>query len=180
MATPSTANAMTSETNWRWRASRFCSRWGSRLMRMAFYRYRALFEAAHGEAGCDHQHRRFLRELTGADAIGRLHCPKWIRDDRCNTCALGDELVQTGQQCTAAGKDDLIHLVVRRRREEELQRARHLERQRLHERLQDVVVVVFGQALVLARRFGFFSGQIEGALNVLRKLIAAECLVARE
>ena len=58
--------------------------------------------------------------------------------------------------------------------------ARDLERERLHERLQHVVVVVLRQALVLPRGLGFLGGQVECALDVLRQLIAAERLVARE
>ena len=85
-----------------------------------------------------------------------------------------------GQQRATAGQHDLVDLVVRRRREEELQRPRDLERERFHERLQDVAVVVLRQALVLLGRLGLVRRQVERALDVLGQLIAAEGLVAGE
>ena len=85
-----------------------------------------------------------------------------------------------GSSGAAAGEHDLVDLVVRRRREEELQRAGDLERERLHERLQHVVVVVLRQPLVLLRRLGFLRRQVERPLDVLRQLVAAERLVAGE
>src|SRR5690349_15660284 len=176
IATPRTASVIASETNWRWRACRFCSRWGSRLMRMCA----PLFEAAHGEARRDHQHRRLLRELARPHALGRLHRRERVGDDRGHARALRDQLVEAGQERAAAGDHDLVDLVVRRRREEELQRARRLEGERLHERLQDVVVVVLRQPLVLPRRLRFLGRQVERALDVLRQLIAAERLIARK
>src|SRR6185312_16045585 len=157
-AMPRIASEITSVTNCRWRASRFCSRWGSRLMRMAWVRPGWLFETAHGEAGGDHQHRRFLRELARLDPVGCLHRRERIGDDGRDAGALGDELVEARQQRTAARQYNLVDLVVRRRREEELQRARDLERERLHERLQHVVVVVLRQPLVLPPRLGFLGG----------------------
>src|SRR6478609_919477 len=177
IATPKTASAMASVTNCRWRASRFCSRWGSRLMRMA---RSPLFETAHRQPGGDHQHRRFLRQLARPDALGRLHRRERVGDHGGHAGALRDELVQPREQRAAAGQHDLVDLVVRRRREEELQRTRDLERQRFHERLEHVVVVVLRQSLVLARGLGFLAGKVECALDVLRQLIAAERLVAGE
>ena len=85
-----------------------------------------------------------------------------------------------GQQRAAAGEHDLVDLVVRRRREEELQRAGDFQRQRFHERLQHVGVVVLRQPLVLLGRLGLFRRQVERALDVLGQLVAAEGLVAGE
>ena len=120
------------------------------------------------------------RELPRPDPVRRLHVANGLATTRCHPGALGDELVEPGQQRAAAGQDDLVDLVVGRRREEELQRAGHLQRQRFHERLQHVGVVVLGQALVLLGRLGLFGRQVERALDVLGQLVAAERLVARE
>ena len=85
-----------------------------------------------------------------------------------------------GQQRAAARQHDLVDLVVGGRREEELERARDLERQRFHERLQHVGVVVLREALALLRRLGFVRRQVERPLDVVGQLVAAERLVAGE
>ena len=126
------------------------------------------------------QQRRVLRELARPDPLRRRHAGERVGDQRRHAGPLGDELVEPGQQRAAAGQDDLVDLVVRRRREEELQRAGDFERQRLHERLQHVGVVVLGQALVLLGGFGLFRREVERALDVVRQLVAAERLVAGE
>ena len=128
----------------------------------------------------DQQHRRVLRELARADAVAGLHVHERVGEHGRHAGALGDQLVEPGQHGAAAGEHDVVDLVVLRRREEELQRARDLERERLHERLQHVVVVVLGQPLVALRRLGFLGRQVERALDVHRQLVAAERLVAGE
>src|SRR5215471_616987 len=178
IARPSTASDTASDTNCRWRAWRFCSRCGSRLTRGALIgRAPRSLEASKREAGRDQQQRRILRELARPDAIGRLHVRERIAHDGRHAGALGDQLVESGQQRTPAGQHDLVDLVVRGRGEEELQCPGDLERERLHERLQDIVVVVLRQPLVLLRRLGLLDRQVECALDVERQLIAAEGLV---
>src|SRR6185312_2724960 len=185
-ATAAIASSTASDTNCRLRAWRFCARCGRRLMRTEVLMRAAsravpwLFEAAQREPRRDRQERRVLRELARPDAVGHLHRRERVADHGGDARALGDELVEPRQQRAAARQNDLVDLVVRRRREEELQRAGDLERERLHERLQHVVVVVLRQALVLLRRLGFLGRQVEGALDVERELVAAERLVAGE
>jgi hypothetical protein len=84
-------------------------------MRMASVTSRWLFETAHGEAGGDHQHRRFLRKLARLDPVGRLHRRERIRDDGRDAGALGDELVEARQQRTAARQYNLVDLFLRGR-----------------------------------------------------------------
>ena len=91
--------------------------------------------------------------------------------------ALGHQFVEAGKNGAPAGEDDLVDLAVRRGREEELQCAGDFQRQRFHERLQHVVVVVLGQALVALGRLGFLGGQVERPLDVLGELVPAEDLV---
>ena len=85
-----------------------------------------------------------------------------------------------GSSAQPPGQHHMVDLVVRGRSEEELQRAGDLERQRLHERLQHVAVVVLRQPLVLLGRFRLFGRQVERALDILGQLVAAERLVPGE
>ena len=162
--------------NWRWRAC-------------------ALLLAVRKQIDADGGHYSKLRRArpVATSSIG-ASCASWRGRMRSEACidanglaidggdagALGDELVDAGQCGATAGEHHLVDLVVRRRREEELQRPGYLQRERLHERLQDVAVIVLRQALVLLRRLGLLGRQVERALDVLGELVAAEGLVAGE
>src|SRR5580765_697552 len=139
-ASASTARPMAIDTNWRWRAWRFCSRCGSRLIRTM-----ALVEASQCEAAGDQQQRRVGGELSRTDAVRHRHVGERIGDDSVDAGTLGDQLVQARYQRAAAGEYDLVDLVVRSRGEEELEGAGDLERQRFHERLQHIGVIILRQ-----------------------------------
>src|SRR5438128_6094212 len=116
-AMPSTASPTARDTNWRWRASRFCSRWGSRLMRTM------LLEAPHGESARDQQQWCIGRELARAEPVRCCHVRERIADNGIHPGPLGDQFVEAGQKRAATAENDLVDLVVRGRSKEELQRA---------------------------------------------------------
>src|SRR6266545_106694 len=115
-AIPRIANPTASETNCRWRAWRFCSRWGSRLIRTMSV------ETPQGQTAADQQHRRIGRKLPRPNSVRHRHIGERIADNRVYAGALGNQLVQPGHQRAAASKHDLVDLAVRGRGEEKLQR----------------------------------------------------------
>src|SRR5208282_6521740 len=100
---PTRATAMmtsptASETNCRWRAWRFCSRCGSRLMRTMS------LKAAQGEPTGDQQQRRVAGKLPGPDPVRYRHARERVADDRVDAGPLGHELVERGHQRAPAGE----------------------------------------------------------------------------
>src|SRR5208283_2928029 len=118
-AMPRIASPTASETNCRCRAWRFCSRWGSRLMRTMSVK------APHRQAAADQQQRRIARKLPRPDTVRHRHVRERIADDGVDAGPLGDQLVQGRNERATAGEHDLVDLVVRSRGKEELQRPGH-------------------------------------------------------
>src|SRR5438128_1051728 len=173
-AMPSTASPTARDTNWRWRASRLCSRWGNRLMRTM------LLEAPHGEPARDEQQRRIGRKLARTNPLRGCHVRERVADNGIDARPLGDQLVEAGQKRAATTENDLVDLAVRGRSEKELQRAGDFQREGLHERLQDIGMIVLRQPGILFGRLCFFRRQIERPLNIVGQLVTAESLIARE
>src|SRR5271155_2347675 len=148
-----------SEMNCRCRAWRFCSRWGSRLMRTMSVK------ASHRQTAADEEQRGIRGKLPRPDTIRHRHVRERVADDGVDAGTLPDQLVQGGNQRATAGEHDLVDLVVGGRGEEELQRPGYLKGQRFHERLQHIGVIILRQARILLRRLGFLGRQVEGALD---------------
>ncbi len=90
---------------------------------------------------------------------------------------LGDRFRQARQRGGAAGQHDVVHLVVRRAGEEELQRTADFLGHAVHKGPQHAGFIVVGQVAVALLGFSLFGRKTVLAHDQLRQLGAAEGLV---
>ena len=71
----------------------------------------------------------------------------------------------------------MIHLVILRRGEKELQSSSNLQRERFHEGIQNFLFERVRKSTVALGSFSFLGRQVVVALNLLRELVTAERLL---
>src|SRR5690606_30393998 len=152
-----------------WRSRRSSSRQGSRLMRGMSV------EAPHGEAaGNDQRHGVVLHQLRLG--LGRqLHLAERVAQHRGGADALLDILDGAGNRGAATADNELVQFgELALRGQEELDGTVDLLGHVLEEWIEELWLVVGGQAAFTLRLAGFLEGQAVVPHDFLGQLLAAE------
>src|SRR5213075_243764 len=156
------------------RCCRSAARQGSRFMRGMSV------EAPQREAACGQQRRRVPVDALRLGAARDLHLAERLAAQRLDTDAAANHVRYARDVSAAAADEYLIRLLAAAARsEEELQRAAHLLRHVVHERVEYLGLVVARQAAFFLRAARVFHAEPVGAHDFLGQLLAAEREVAR-